>query len=138
MNLFGTQDLLILQRALDAAQLRQNVLANNIANVDTPNFKRSDVSFESMLQDYLQGKASLSGFRTNPRHIPIGVGDDLQQLQPVVVQETDTVYSPNGNNVDIDSEMSQLAQNQIKYNALVTELNFKFSSLRTAITEGRA
>jgi flagellar basal-body rod protein FlgB len=137
MNLFHTLDLVVLERSLDAAQLRQKVLANNIANIDTPNFKRSDVSFDALLQSYLGDPVQpLSGRRTNPRHLPIGVGD-LDQLQPAVVQETDTTVQANGNNVDIDSEMTQLAQNQIKYNALITQLNHQFSLLSTAINEGR-
>lgn len=136
MNLFNTKDLFVLERSLDAAQLRQNVLANNIANMDTPDFKRSDIAFDSLLQAYLgEGTAPLEGRRTNERHIPIGF--DAAQLRPAVVQETNTTYALNGNNVDIDSEMTQLAQNQIKYNALVTQLNHQLSLLRTAITEGR-
>jgi flagellar basal-body rod protein FlgB len=137
MDLFNTLDLVVLERSLDATQLRQKVLANNIANIDTPGFKRSDVSFDSLLQAYLgDPERPLAGRRTNERHLPIGPGD-IEQLRPSVIQETSTSVSANGNNVDIDSEMTQLAQNQIKYNALITQMNHQFSLLRTAINEGR-
>ncbi|BCJ85255.1 flagellar basal body rod protein FlgB [Effusibacillus dendaii] len=136
MSFFDTKSMQIYERSLDAASLRQKVLANNIANIDTPNFKRSDVSFDDVLLDYLNGASALPGMITNPRHIPIGV-QSFSQIQPEIVVENSTTVNNNGNNVDVDSEMTQLAVNQIKYNLLVQELNGHLSRLRTAIQGGR-
>lgn len=137
MSLFSGRIEQVLERSLDALSLRQRVLANNIANVDTPNFKRSDVSFEATLQSYLQGDgSSLSGIRTNARHIPIGVSTAGPVPSGVAVKETTTSLQNNNNNVDIDSEMSQLALNQIRYNALTQQMQSYFSVLRTSINGG--
>lgn len=125
----------VLERSLDAASLRQKVLANNIANIDTPNFKRSDVSFEQTLQAALSGDA-LSGRRTHERHIPIGAGK-LEEVKPHVFQEKHTSMRQDGNNVDIDDEMTKLAVNQLQYNALIQRINGTFSKLKYAISEGK-
>ncbi|WP_067931412.1 flagellar basal body rod protein FlgB [Alicyclobacillus kakegawensis] len=115
----------LLQNALAASNLRQSVYANNIANVDTPGYKRQDVSFESMLQQQLASTDG-SGLTT----------DELNQLvsvQPQVVTDTSTAVQNNGNNVDVDAEMSELAANQIRYNALVQDVDLRILRLREAI-----
>jgi flagellar basal-body rod protein FlgB len=133
MSIFDTS-FYVLEKSLDAASLRQRVYANNIANVDTPNFKRSDVSFEDQLQSFLNGNQTFNivGFRTDPRHIPIG----SEGLQPQVYQDTSTIFQNNGNNVDIDSEMTLIAKNQIQYNALIEQMNQQFNLLKVAIGNG--
>lgn len=136
MSAFTTKSMQILERSLDASSLRQKVLANNIANVDTPEFKRSDVSFDAALQAYLSDTPTpLPGKVTDPRHIPIGI-QSLSQLQPEIVVEQSSSVTNNGNNVDIDTEMTQLSVNQIKYNALIQQLNGHFAKLRNAIQGG--
>lgn len=137
MDAFTTKTMQILERSLDAASLRQKVLSNNIANVDTPNFKRSDISFESTLQASLNEDTPLiRGFRTDPRHIPIG-RPSFSEIRPEIIVESSTTVNNNGNNVDIDSEMTQLAVNQIKYNTLIQDLNGYLARLRSAIQGGR-
>ncbi|UOF89351.1 flagellar basal body rod protein FlgB [Fodinisporobacter ferrooxydans] len=140
MSIFGTPFFTVMEKSLDAATLRQRVYANNIANIDTPGFKRSDVSFERQLQTYLQGNTAgqpLTGFRTDPRHIPIP-GSGANMLQPTEYADSNTTVNNNGNNVDIDSEMTLIAKNQIQYNALVEQMNQQFSMLRSAINGGGA
>jgi flagellar basal-body rod protein FlgB len=136
MSIFDTTVFNVLEKSLDASSLRQKVYANNIANLDTPNFKRSDVMFEDQLQNYLQGNQNftIQGLRTDPRHIPIGSSD----LQPIEYQDNSTTYNNNGNNVDVDSEMTLIAKNQIQYNALVEQMNQQFSLLKIAIGNGGA
>lgn len=137
MDAFTTKTMQILERSLDAASLRQKVLSNNIANVDTPNFKRSDISFESALQASLnQDTSSIRGFRTDSRHIPIGP-PSFNEIRAEIIAEPSSTVNNNGNNVDIDSEMTQLAVNQIKYNALIQDLNGYLARLRSAIQGGR-
>ncbi|WP_018130241.1 flagellar basal body rod protein FlgB [Effusibacillus pohliae] len=136
MSFINTKSMQIYERTLDAASLRQKELANNIANVDTPNFKRSDISFESTLQAYLEQKnAPIQLLQTDPRHIPAGPRS-ISQIQPEIIVENSTAVNNNGNNVDIDSEMTQLAVNQIKYNAVVQLISGHFNKLRTAIQGG--
>jgi len=125
-------------RALDASLLRQNVIANNIANVDTPNFKRSEVRFESLLQQELSAyKSSFVGFRTDPRHFIIGKGKSSgDPIHAETITDHNSTMNNNGNNVDIDYEMSLMAKNQLAYSTLIQQLNHNIKMTRTAI-DGR-
>lgn len=137
-DIFGSKTINILERALDASSLRHSVISNNIANVDTPGFKRSNVEFEEQLKMALEGteKPRLSGYITNSRHIPIGeIKGTL--VSPVVKVQNDTSMRNDDNNVDIDVEMAQLAENTIWYQALSSQIKGKFSKLRSAISEGK-
>ena len=69
--------------------------------------------------------------QTNELHIGF---DDLSQIDPVVTKKTGTAVKENGNNVDIDMEMTNQAQNSLYYNALVTQMNAKLRLLITAIS----
>jgi flagellar basal-body rod protein FlgB len=135
MSLLNTSSINLMERTLDASSLRQKVLSNNIANIDTVDFKRSDVSFADTLQDVLNGN-TLQGRTTNERHIPIGT-TDVADVHPSVVTDTSTSLRNDGNNVDIDSEMSNLASNQILYDAVTQQLNMSFGIMRYAISEGK-
>jgi flagellar basal-body rod protein FlgB len=135
MSWMNNRAITLLERSLDASSLRQKVLSNNISNIDTPNFKRSDVSFEKTLQQVLDGD-SLAGRRTDERHMQIGTSS-VQEVRPQVYQDSATSMRNDGNNVDIDSEMTNLATNQIQYNALVQQMNQKFALLRYAVNEGK-
>lgn len=119
----------IMERSLDASTLRQKVLANNIANVDTPYFKRSDVVFEELLQSQLQSQG-IEGLRTDPRHFKFG-----QSSQPIPQTKLDasSAMNNNQNNVDIDSEMAMLAMNQLRYQTLVGQVSHELRMARTAI-----
>lgn len=133
MSLFsGT--LGIMEKALDASSLRQKVLAANIANVDTPHYKRMDVRFEDVLAKALANQRGLEAYRTDPRHIPFG---GWVSLTPQIVTDNQTIFNHNGNNVDLDLEMAELAKTQIKYQALVDRVNGYFNKLKTVINEGR-
>lgn len=118
----------LLRNALDATSLRQEVISSNISNVNTDNYKVGQVQFESLLN---QANQSLSMEQTNDLHIGF---DDLSQIDPIVTKRTDTAVKENGNNVDIDMEMANQAQNSLYYNALVTQLNAKYGLLSTAIS----
>lgn len=107
-----------LERGLDASSLRNTVISDNLANVDTPGFKRSDVSFEGILED--ETRRTTEG-----------------EWKPKVVADTTTSMRQDGNNVDIDAEMTKLAENTIYYEALIRQISSQFSALRSAITEGR-
>lgn len=120
-----------LTRSLDVAALRQKVTANNIANLNTPGFKRSYVQFNEEL-DKARGKLPLA--RTNPRHIP----GRSEEGDPRVARELHTTRRTDGNNVDLDQEMLDLVTNQLRYNALVQNTSGRLANWRYVINEGRA
>lgn len=122
-----------LERSLDAASLRQHVITNNIANVDTPGFKRSTVRFEEFLQEELdRGSSSLTGTRTHEKHISFG-STFAGKSNPAIQTDHISVMNNNKNNVDVDAEMSLLAKNQLAYNMLVQQVSHQLRSIRTSI-----
>ncbi|MGB9779290.1 flagellar basal body rod protein FlgB [Caldanaerobacter sp.] len=125
----------LLAKGLYASTVRSNVIANNIANVDTPNFKRSEVKFEEILKEALYGN-KLKGYVTHPSHIPIGP-PLVYSIRPEIYQINTTSMRLDGNNVDIDYEMSQLAKNQLYYYALVQRVSGELNSIMTAVKDGR-
>ncbi len=138
MNLLNDAGFRRLEGAISAANLRQQVITNNIANADTPYFKRSEVSFENVLQSQMDdGGSSFSGITTNPRHFQIGSAPGSVP-QPTIVTDKGTVMNNNLNNVDIDVEMSDLAENQLRYNTYIEQINHQIKMMRTAIQGGGA
>ncbi|MBP1991344.1 flagellar basal body rod protein FlgB [Paenibacillus eucommiae] len=122
----------LMERTLDVTTLRQKVIANNIANNDTPYFKRSEVAFEELLQDKMgPSTPSVIGYRTDPRHFFIGKSS--AGVMPEIKTDPNTTVNNNLNNVDIDYEMSLLAKNQQEYNVVVQQLNSEIKKMRTAI-----
>ncbi len=122
-----------MKKGLNASWLRNEVTTNNIANADTPNFKASKVNFEDLYRAEIEGTGMLKATKTNSGHIDFqGIDGEAQ-----IVQDNDTTMRMDGNNVDIDSEMATLAQNQIYYNLLIQKTNKQLARLRLAITEGR-
>jgi flagellar basal-body rod protein FlgB len=134
-TLFSPQ-MSILEQSLYASSLRHKVISNNIANVNTPGFKKSEVAFEDLLQAQLDGKeTSLPLARTNSRHLSGGNGTSLA---PRVNTIGTTSFRTDDNNVDIDIEMADLAKNNIYYNAVAQQLSRQLSNLKSAIREGRS
>jgi len=130
---FLTPAMYVLERALDAAALRQRTIAHNIANVNTPGFKRQDVSFEDKLNQALGLGPLLPLHRSNSRHLPSASLD----LTPEVTRDNSTSMRTDGNNVDIDREMVHLAQNSLNFNLAARQLNTRLAMLRYVINEGR-
>lgn len=124
-----------IQFALDGLSMRQKATAHNIANDDTPGYKAQRVSFEDQLQRAIEGNSTngLSLEVTNPAHL------DLTSSKSPMIEikhETNTLRN-DGNNVDIDLEMTNLAQSTIHYQALSQIAGMKFSLLKSIIREGR-
>lgn len=114
----------VLDKALDAASLRNQALANNIANATTPGYKRQDVSFETEL-----GKA-LGHNRLKSMDEKVG-NVDISRLTPRVVTDHEQYsYRLDENNVDPDTEGVVLASNQVKYNGLMDAVNQEFAILK--------
>ena len=115
----------VLQQATNASWLRNTILSNNIANVDTPHYKRKDVQFETYLIEQMAGGDSLD---ENVDTV------DLSTLNGTIYTDNSTLsYRMDGNNVDIDTENVELAKNQIKYNVMTDSISQEFSRLRTAM-----
>ena len=120
----------ILDKAADAANLRNELLTNNIANVSTPNYKRKDLDFESVLQAELGGEKDLSTAVKN-------ANKSLETLDAQVYTDNASLsYRLDGNNVDINTEEARLAENQIKYQALVDLMNKEFARYNTVLSSG--
>ncbi|OLN22795.1 flagellar basal body rod protein FlgB [Domibacillus antri] len=128
MKLFS-DSITSLERGLDYAALQQKTIANNIANADTPNYKSQEASFKNVFSDAV---SALQANRTDIRHFQF---DDPQNKNILIKRNMS--YNENGNSVDIDKEMSDLATNQLYYNALADRLSSKFSSLTNVIKGGR-
>ena len=125
MDIFS--NLRMLENSLNYSALKHKTIVNNIANADTPNYKAKRVSFKSELNE-----ASLRAKRTDERHLP---------FQPskgeFVVTEKQSSFHHNGNNVDMDLEMAELAKNQLYYHVLVERMNGKFNSLKEVLRGGK-
>lgn len=130
MNLFGGT-ISKLESGLNYASLKNKTIAQNIANVDTPNYKAKNVSFEKMLSDAKM--STISATRTDARHYNF----EIAQSTPGVYSYENFSYRSNGNGVDMDAEQASLAENTIYYNALVERISSKFNSLNTVIKGGR-
>lgn len=115
----------VLQQAADASWLRNSIISNNIANVDTPNYKRKDVQFETYLIEQLAGGDTMDSYVD---------GMDLSSLEATIYTDNSNLsYRLDGNNVDIDTENAEFAKNQIKYNVMTDAISQEFSRLKTAI-----
>lgn len=125
---------LVLSKTLDLISLRHNFIASNIANIDTPGYKSKELKFEHQLRSALKtmGNESLL-IQTHTRHFPM---EGEFSIIPEIVQE-DSSSGGNGNSVDVDQEMTKLAENILLYNASSEILSRKLGMLRVAVNEGR-
>jgi flagellar basal-body rod protein FlgB len=121
-----------LLKGLDAAALRQQVTAHNLANLNTPRFQRSDVSFEDQLLQARQ-HANSPLAKTHENHFPNQPHDISAQIKT----DTTTSRRIDGNNVDIEREMLNMVSNQLRYNAYVQQLNTRYNNWRFVINDGR-
>ncbi|MDR0300816.1 MAG: flagellar basal body rod protein FlgB [Treponema sp.] len=135
MNTFAkTVDLL--HRAMDANVVRRQVIANNMANATVPNFKRSNVNFESELKKALDSekeKPALELNLTNPKHIPNWKERDYRDVQIRRVLDYTSTYNNNGNNVDPEQEFMLATQNQMTYTLLAQSAAFEFSQINQVL-----
>ena len=117
----------VLNRAADAAWQRNEAISNNIANVDTPGYKRQDVAFESVLQQAL-GNNRYQSMDDKVANVT------LSRLRGrAYVDYANYSYRLDGNNVDIENENVMLAENQLKYQGLISSINQEFTNLQTVM-----
>ena len=124
--------------ALSGLTRRQHVIANNIANADTPGFGASEVDFETTLSKAVkqQQPARITLARTDARHLGVQQAN-VSAVEPTIRQQTGRQARLDGNNVDIEGEMARLAESQITYSAVTQATNSKLAGLRTAVSDGR-
>ena len=120
----------VLDKAADASYLRNQAIANNIANNDTPGYKRVDVDFQSVLATEI-GKSKYVSLdekikKVNLKHLEVSVEKD-RAAYPYS-------YRLDGNNVDIDTENVELAANQITYQGLTDSIGQEFNRMKTAMS----
>lgn len=113
----------VLEKASDARWTRNSVISNNIANVDTPGYKRKDIRFEEYLQGAVSGGSSLDD----------NIADaDLDSLTGTTYTDyASSSYRIDGNNVDIDTENAELAKNQIKYYTMLDSISQEFKRIQS-------
>ncbi len=130
----------LLEKSLDVESTRRKVISNNIANVDVPHFKRSEVNFESELKRAIRQREDASNklpaILTDEKHIPFFVERDLKTVQPRINLDYTTIYRNDGNNVDIEKEMVDASKNMMRYNAFVTSLNHNYKMIKLVMRQG--
>ena len=130
MNLFG-KTISTLEQGLTYSATKGKAISQNIANVDTPNYKTKNVNFKDVLAS--EQASALKAYRTNERHIDFEGSNSKTGITSFVNFRS----RHDGNGVDMDKEQTDLATNQIYYNAVVDRLNGKFSTLQNVIKGGR-
>lgn len=119
----------LIKKGLDVSSLRQKTISSNIANINTPNYKVNKVEFEEYLT---KAKDEIFLKATHNKHFGI---KSLEDIEPKVEKRENTSLNDNGNNVDIDLEMTELAANEIYYSILIQQLNAKLSNLNYVINK---
>jgi len=114
-----------IEKALDVAWKRNEVISENIANVDTPGYKRKDIQFE----DYLNSELKSGRIKSK---LKLSGGGTIR----VVTDNANYSYRLDGNNVDIEREMAVMAENTIRYYTLINRINGQFNKIRTIIRGG--
>ena len=136
MNSF-TRSIDLLQREMDVTSLRYQVTANNLANSEVPNFKRSTVNFESELKRAFESEEKAkNGFKlsvSDERHIQINVPYDYREVQPRRVVDYVSTAKANGNNVDAETEANNILQIQMQYRILTQHKSFELDKHNTTI-----
>lgn len=119
---------------LDVKLKRHELISNNLANVDTPGYKRYDISFEELLKSRLNSR-SIPLVTTDDKHI--NTKKQLMDIKPKIYREQEYSYRNDKNNVDIDKEMVEMVKNTLSYNIISEQISKNFKILQTAISEGR-
>ncbi len=133
-RIFDSPPVNLLEKALEGSSLRHKVISNNIANINTPGYKRMEVSFEEELSSAATNSGNRSGMTlTHPKHL----------LPPAAVPNPNRIHTventslrTDGNNVDIDAEMAAMTKNNIFYNTVAQRINGYYTNIKLAIKGG--
>ncbi len=123
----------LLEKAMDTSMLRHQVISDNIANADTPGFKRSSISFESQLYRALNSENEMrkcpQAHLTNKKHISFNKPLDYKKVKPRIHVDFNTNYRNDKNNVDIEKEISDAVVNTLRYKLLADRVRNNFKTL---------
>ena len=131
--------------ALDGLALRQSVIGNNLANLNTPNFKAADVTFARALDQAVAAAepkapnaigAPLALSQTAEGHLP-GMSPLSPKVGPEIVTREGTTHRLDGNNVDAEKEMADLTETMLHYQTATRVVTRRLAGMRTVINEGR-
>ncbi len=121
----------LIQRSMDIRASRHRVLSSNVANIETPEYVSRDLPFQKVLAQCLEDPSTLSMSKTDPAHLPATEGPFSQDFSSYIEMD------PGPGGVDIDQQMSRLAENNIMFQAGVQALIKKFEALKVGISETR-
>jgi flagellar basal-body rod protein FlgB len=114
----GTNNIVdLIEAGIRAESLRQKAIANNVANLETPGYRRVDVRFEELLAKCLHSSGKI----------------DLTKIEPEIYQPKETPIKSNGNDVDYETEVGRLIKNAVRHKALIRLLSKKYSQIDQAI-----
>lgn len=130
MDISNNETYSLIKQGLKASTLRGKVIANNMANINTKEYKKSYVTFE---ENFKNAKENFELKQTKTGHIK----DDNELGNISIKQDTSTSMRTDGNNVDLDLEKVNQASNTLMYNALITQANGKLNSMKNIIAGGR-
>lgn len=120
----------ILEQGIDGASRRQNHISNNIANADTPGYKREDIDFKSTLRKMVDPEQGLSLSRTRNNHL---AGRNNLSSSFNNFKESNTSFRVDGGNVDIEREMAEMAKNNVYFDTLAQQLDANFNRLHSVL-----
>lgn len=118
----------LLQKAVSGAGIRHEAIVNNISNVNTPGYKRIDVDFKSSLSAAVNSSSNIGANKLYQK---------IEAAQPQILRENHTSMREDGNNVDIEREMSLLAKNDLEYEYYISLLSKKMRMIKNVVNEGR-
>ena len=124
-----------LSKALDVMSLRHQIIASNVANQDTPNYKATDIKFHEELESALKANGTITIQRTDPKHMVPGDSYAPVAAGNVFMRADGAGYD--GNNVNAELEMAYMARNTIMYNAAAQIVSGKLKALSGAIRDAR-
>lgn len=119
----------LIKKGLDVGALRQKSISSNISNINTPDYKVNKVEFEEYLSNAVD---SIRMKKTHSQHFGV---DNIRDIEPALTKRETTMLNDNGNNVDVDLEMTELAANEIYYNVLIQQLNSRLGNLNYVINK---
>jgi flagellar basal-body rod protein FlgB len=125
ISLFDRSRIPLLEKALDAYALKNKVIASNIANIETPNYRRVDVAFEKELNQAIEQSTS-----------DVNLSENVKGVEPQIEIDKSKALASGANNVDIDEEMAELAKNQLRFQMAARLMSQTFQLIDKSITGG--
>lgn len=110
----------LIEAGIKAEALRQKAIANNVANLETPGYRRIDVKFEELLAKSLDSSGSV----------------DLSKLEPQIYRPRQTPVNSNGNDVTLENEVGEMIKNSLRYTTFIRLLNKKYRAIELAMNTG--